>query len=74
MSPSSQSAGALQVARREELVSTIVHLLLLLAFLGALLRERFAHGRRDAMAETDHQDLHQRADFAICAVSTDGCD
>ncbi len=36
--------------------------------------ERLRSRHQVMVLETDHQDLHQRADFAICAVSTDVVD
>ncbi len=36
--------------------------------------ERLRSRHQVMVLETDHQNLHQRADFAICAVSTDVVD
>jgi uncharacterized protein YlxP (DUF503 family) len=38
------------------------------------LLERIRSRHQVMILETDHQDLHQRADFVICAVSTDVVD
>jgi uncharacterized protein YlxP (DUF503 family) len=38
------------------------------------LLERIRNRHQVVVLETDHQDLHQRAEFAICAVSTDPVD
>jgi uncharacterized protein YlxP (DUF503 family) len=38
------------------------------------LAERLRSRHQVMVLETDHQNLHQRADFAICAVSTDVVD
>ena len=36
--------------------------------------ERIRNRHQVMVLETDHQNLHQRADFAICAASTDVVD
>jgi len=36
--------------------------------------EKIRNRHQVMVLETDHQNLHQRADFAICAVSTDVVD
>lgn len=36
--------------------------------------ERLRNRHQVMVVETDHQNLHQRAEFAICAVSTDVVD
>jgi uncharacterized protein YlxP (DUF503 family) len=38
------------------------------------LLERIRNRHQVVVLETDHQDLHQRSEFAICAVSTDPVD
>jgi uncharacterized protein YlxP (DUF503 family) len=38
------------------------------------LQSRIRSRHQVLMIETDHQDLHQRAAFAVCAVSTDPVD
>ncbi|MEE4272855.1 MAG: DUF503 domain-containing protein [Thermoanaerobaculales bacterium] len=38
------------------------------------LAERIRNRHHVTVLETDHQNLHQRAEFAICAISTDVTD